>query len=326
MSVLVLSEQGARLTKRGRSLILFKNGKKIFMYPLSAVERIILLGRIEFSSSLIGLLLRENIEVIFLTVDGRYKGRLCGPTAKNVWIRQKQYQKTEDIGFRLQFAKKIVWGKCRNQAQLVFKQIFVKKHPLKERLSRLQKSLQSAGDLYTVLGLEGSFSALYFSFFQSLLKFRMGFEKRLKHPPPDPINILLSLGYVLLFNNMYGLVEGHGLDPYAGLYHEWSYGHASLVSDLMEEFRAPIVDRLVLNLVNRQQIKETDFDFDEEKKRLRLNKKGLETFVQSYRQVILKKRNFKGEQLNYLQIFERQILQFRRYLVGEKESYETFTT
>ncbi len=322
MSILLLSEQGSRLTKRGKSLILFKDRKKKLIYPLSNVEKIILMGRIEFSSSLIGLLLREEIEVHFLTIDGRYKGRLSGPTSKNVFIRQKQYEHLKDNNFRVQFSRSIIEGKCANQVRLITRYTGAADNDLQRRLQNLKKSLLVANDLYTIRGLEGSFSALYFKMFQSLLKYRMGFKKRQKHPPPDPINILLSLGYTLLFNNVYALVEGHGLDPYAGFFHELDYGHPALVSDLLEEFRAPLVDRLVLKVVNRQQVKEQDFI--QEEGGLRLSKEGLHKFLVAYRDLITRKQKFNNEQLNYLQIIHKQILQFRQFLEGKRETYEAF--
>lgn len=322
MSVLLLSEQGSRLTKRGRSLILFKDRKKKLIYPLSNVERIFLMGRIEFSSSLIGLLLHENIELIFLTMDGRYKGRLSGPTSKNVFIRQTQYERLKDEDFRLKFSKAILFGKCLNQLRQLNQSLKEKDEQLQVRWQNVQRSLEQAQNMYTLRGLEGSFSALYFKYFKALLKYRMGFEKRIKHPPPDPINILLSLGYTMLFNNVYALVEGHGLDPYAGFFHELDYGHPALVSDLMEEFRAPIVDRLVLNVVNRQQVKEDDFI--EEEKTYRLSKEGLQKFLEAYRKLILHKQKYREEQLNYLQIIHQQVLQFRQYLEGKRRHYEAF--
>lgn len=322
MSILLISEQGSRLTKRGRSLILFKDRKKKLIYPLSNVERILLMGRIEFSSTLIGLLLRENIELVFLTMDGRYKGRLTGPTSKNVFIRQTQYGRLKDETFRLQFSKAILLGKCFNQQKLITQYLRERDEQLQRRWQNVQSSLEQAQDLYTLRGLEGSFSALYFKYFKSLLKYRMGFEKRIKHPPPDPINILLSLGYTLLFNNVYALIEGHGLDPFAGFFHELDYGHPALVSDLMEEFRAPLVDRLVLNVVNRQQVKEEDFSPEEGV--YRLSREGLQKFLEAYRQLILQKQKVKEEQLNYLQIIHQQVLQFRRYLEGKRDHYEAF--
>jgi CRISPR-associated protein Cas1 len=215
-----------------------------------------------------------------------------------------------------------VLGKALNQLRLVMRQGSADQPELKERWRNFERSVKKADDLGMLRGLEGSFSALYFGVFQQLLKYRLGFRKRIKHPPPDPINILLSLGYTLLFNSLYGLIEGYGFDPYAGFFHELSYGHAALVSDLMEEFRAPIVDRLVLNVINRRQISEKHFEAGEEK--YRLTKEGLEIFLNGYRKQVTERRLYKEERLNFLQIMQKQVQHFRKFLQGKTDQYESF--
>ncbi len=78
-----------------------------------------------------------------------------------------------------------------------------------------------------------------------------GFRKRIKHPPTDPVNSMMSYGYSLLFYNIYAMVRTHGLHPYIGIFHRIRDGHPALVSDIMEEFRAPVVDTTVLSLILR---------------------------------------------------------------------------
>ncbi len=84
------------------------------------------------------------------------------------------------------------------------------------------------------------------------------FTKRLRRPPPDPINVLLSFGYTLLAHAAEGAVATTGLDPYAGFLHTVDYNRPSLALDLMEEFR-PLVDGVVLWCVNGGQITPADF-------------------------------------------------------------------
>jgi CRISPR-associated protein Cas1 len=149
-----------------------------------------------------------------------------------------------------------------------------------------------------------------------------GFKKRIKHPPPDPMNILLSLAYTMLFNNVYAFVEAAGLDPYCGFFHDLKYGHPALVSDLMEEFRAPVADSMVIGLINRKQI--TEKHFADEEGKIIFNKEGLAIFFEQYRKKINEKFTYKGLKLDFLQIIERQVWHFMRYLKGEDEHYEGY--
>ena len=85
------------------------------------------------------------------------------------------------------------------------------------------------------------------------------FDGRRKHPAPDPINGLLSLGYTLVMNEIRAVAEGVGLEPHLGFLHRVDYGRPSLALDLLEAFRAPAVDRLTLRLVNERMLTGADF-------------------------------------------------------------------
>jgi CRISPR-associated protein Cas1 len=94
----------------------------------------------------------------------------------------------------------------------------------------------------------------------------MGFNRsgftwpgRQKHPPPDPINALLSLTYTLVMHELLGLLEAAGLDPYLGFLHQLEHGRPSLALDLLEAFRHPVADRFVLALLNQAILAEKDF-------------------------------------------------------------------
>jgi CRISP-associated protein Cas1 len=101
-----------------------------------------------------------------------------------------------------------------------------------------------------VMGVEGFAARSYFSAFGRLLSGGFVFRGRAFHPPPDPVNALLSFGYMMLFNEISSLLEAFGFDIYLGFLHSISRGRASLATDLMEEFRSPVVDRLTVYLIN----------------------------------------------------------------------------
>jgi CRISPR-associated protein Cas1 len=108
-------------------------------------------------------------------------------------------------------------------------------------------------------GLEGHAAREYFGLLRTLLKRPMGFSRRAYHPPPDPVNALLSFGYTLLLNDLVSACQIVGLDPHLGLFHAIDYGRPSLALDLEEAFRPVIVDSLVLDLINHDLITKGDF-------------------------------------------------------------------
>ncbi len=111
--------------------------------------------------------------------------------------------------------------------------------------------------------MEGEAAALYFSVFDHLIRssdqeFR--WKGRSRRPPLDPINAVLSFLYTLLTHDCRSACEAVGLDPAVGFLLRDRPGRPSLALDLMEELRPVLVDRLALSLVNRHQLRSTDFE------------------------------------------------------------------
>jgi CRISP-associated protein Cas1 len=106
-----------------------------------------------------------------------------------------------------------------------------------------------------VLGIEGHAACDYFRGLALLASGAMA--GRTRRPPLDPVNCLLSFGYGMLRVAVHGALEQVGLDPYPGYLHGIRSGKPALALDLMEEFRPLLVDRLVLTLVNREQLNRT---------------------------------------------------------------------
>jgi CRISPR-associated protein Cas1 len=264
--------------------------------------------------------------VTFLSIHGRYKGRLQSEYSQTVDLRKRQYLQAEDPQFCLTFARTVVQGKIRNAIQFCQRQ---RRQPAGaqegvERLKWLARQAALAPNLDTLRGYEGTASALYFAFYQQFLKNGLGFARRVKRPPTDPVNVLLSLGYTLLFNNVYAMVNLVGFDPYQGFYHADHFGHPALASDLMEEFRSVIVDSAVLWIMNKGLI--TWADFADQEEGLRLKPEGLKKFLKHYEDR-LQTRIFHpavNGRVTYLQAIEQQARLLARVLRQEEREYRSF--
>jgi CRISPR-associated protein Cas1 len=92
---------------------------------------------------------------------------------------------------------------------------------------------------------------------------------------------MLSFGYSFVGRELQGMLDALGLDPYIGFFHELTYGRASLSLDLMEEFRHPLVDRLVLRLFNKRILDDGDFQTGENGQ-VYLKKESLKIFIRHY--------------------------------------------
>ncbi len=131
-------------------------------------------------------------------------------------------------------------------------------------------------------GYEGAGAACYYAAFgECLSQESFTFLGRSRRPPTNPVNAMLSFGYQILWNHLLALVELQHLDPFCGVLHTSHHGHAALVSDLLEEFRAPIADSLVLWLINTKMMN-ADVDFEYRDRGCFLNESGKRKFLNAF--------------------------------------------
>ena len=129
------------------------------------------------------------------------------------------------------------------------------------------------------MGYEGYAARAYFAGLAEVIDPEFKFKGRSKQPPLDEFNSMISLGYSILMNVLYSSIEAKGLNPYFGFMHRDREKHPTLASDLMEEWRAVIVDSVAMSLVNGHEIHKEDFYFDMETPGCFLTRSGLKIFL-----------------------------------------------
>ena len=263
MANLYITEQNSVLRKTGDRLIVQKEDQILLDVQCHKIDAVLIFGNVQFTTQAVHELFEHGIELAILTRNGRLIGQITSPATKNITLRVEQFRKYEDKAFRLNISKTIVAGKIKNS--LNFIRTFAYNHPeinLSQETGTLSakiKSANSAERIDQLLGLEGTAAKAHFTAFGKMILADFQFQGRQKRPPPDPVNAMLSLSYTMVFNEISSLLDGLGFDPYLGYFHKIDYGRASLAADLMEEFRAPIADRLTLNLINNRIFATNDF-------------------------------------------------------------------
>ncbi len=325
MATIYVTEPYAVVRKTSQRIVIEKEREVLLEVPAFKVDRLLLLGNIQVTGEAISFLLENGIQTSFFSQYGRLKGKLSPLTGKNVFLRIAQFEAYNDENFGLSLAKDIVRGKIKNAVSFIHR--FQRNHPeidFKEDVKRLKNCLlilerkQSVG---SVVGIEGVATAIYFKCFSRLLRKKLSFEKRVRRPPGDPVNALLSLGYVLLTNELFSLLDGIGFDPYIGFLHGINYGRPSLALDLAEEFRHFVVDRLTLRLINREVLKEEDFE--ERGGGYYLKDKPRKTYFEHYEKFLLHPFSYEEKSVNFRYIFFRQAQKFAAS-VQKREIYHPF--
>jgi len=301
MATLYLIEQNTILRKTSERLLLCRKpaaSKKSSGYtqndillelPCSDVEQVMLFGNVQVTTQALQHLLRHSIELAIFTRNGKLLGQLTPPASKNIHLRIAQYEKLKDHGFRLQFARTIVTAKLNNALTLLKNHAW--NHPglfeteeFKAITERIQ-AIEQATSMETIRGCEGAGAAVYFKLFSRMFIKPWHFTKRTRRPPKDPVNAVLSYGYTIVGAELQSILDGIGFDPFLGFYHSIHYGRPALALDLLEEYRQPLIDRLVLNLFNLQKLQDGDF-LKTEKDGIYLNASGKRKFFTEYEKML----------------------------------------
>lgn len=255
--------QGARIVREGRHLLVKKGEDTYHTLFVEKLRQVVLFGNVELTPAARAVLLRHGVDTVFCSKDGRFQGRFATPEPKNVMLRKRQFSLLDDHSFGLELCRQLVAGKLANMTTLLMR-IQRTRNRTEPRLAAreirgLAAGVAGADSIESLRGYEGRGSALYFGTLRWGLLQDFGFCRRVRRPPTDPVNAVLSLLYTFLFNRVYAAIRQVNLDPQPAFLHVPDYGRHSLVMDLMEEFRVIIADTLCLSLFNLKILQKEDF-------------------------------------------------------------------
>lgn len=274
LNTLYVTTQGAYLAKDGETVLVRIEQETRLRVPIHTLDGIVCFGNVTCSPFLLGFCGERGVTVSFLTEYGRFLARVQGPISGNVLLRREQYRRADQPDRAADVARGFVIAKVANARAVL--QRALRDNPETDGRGEIQQAVQRLalhlGDLKRSLpldrlrGIEGDAGRTYFSVFDHLItaqKNAFTFRGRNRRPPLDNVNALLSFVYTLLMHDARSALEAVGLDPQVGFLHADRPGRHSLALDLMEEFRPFLADRLVLSLINRQQVKPNGFKHTE---------------------------------------------------------------
>lgn len=326
---LYLVEQGCALVKVGERFLVKKSGQELLEVQAIKVDQIMVFGNCTITTPAMNFCLYKNIPIILLSTNGRYYGRVDAMDTAPVLLQRGQFLRAEDPQFSLALAKEFIRGKLRNLAVVLRR--YGRNHPApglhaaQLEILRYAQKLPLAADLNQLRGYEGAAAKVYFSAWRGLLPQDFGFSRRIRRPPTDPVNALLSFGYTLLFYTLYALVRVRGLNPHVGFLHALRTGHPALISDLMEEFRPIVVDALVLKLVLNNHFTHKDFVWSEaEGHPCLLTDEARKRFINAFENKVgtLPFPENGEDRTDFRRMMREQINVLASVICGQREAYE----
>jgi CRISPR-associated protein Cas1 len=337
---LVVDEFGVHVSKHSERLHVMRVGegtpseRMVQRAPLLHLESVLISGRgISLSADAIEACCRRGIPIHFVSGRGQpyaalYSAGLTG-TVQTRRAQMLAYNDQRSLALARAFAE----GKVRNQAALLrymakyrkeadpelYDQLRRASDEVKAHLKELDRLEGSCIDDVRgqVLSAEGRAAQRYWEAIKRVLPQEYGWPGRRRRGARDPVNAALNYGYGVLYGKIEQAVVLAGLDPYAGFIHVDRPGKPSLVLDLIEEFRSPVVDRTVLGLANKRVSLEQD-------------KKGL--FTESTRRMLAEKvlarlekpERYERKRHPLRAIIQMQARHLATFLRGDRAAYEPF--
>lgn len=319
MASIYINEHGVSLHKQGGRLIVKKDDNIIKEIPLELIENMIVINTTQISSALITECLIKNIPVFWLSSSGTLLGSLNSLKDIDINKHKQQFDLLSDKNFYFHLAQNTVHSKIHNQMTLLRrynrKSQSEKVSELIKYIKNIQKNINNTTEINELLGYEGLASRTYFSALGILCPEPFHFTKRSKQPPLDPFNAMLSFGYSILFNEIHTAVLSAGLHSYVGFFHQLSKGHPALISDLIEEWRAVIVDSLVMSLINRHNI--TYEMFEQSKKNCYFNLEGKQIFLNAYNKKLQTENTYMNGTHTYRQSIYLQCKNYAKAIMNK---------
>jgi len=309
--------------KRKDNSIAFRNEKGWKYIPVEAVREIYFMNEVSLNSKFLDFCSRAGIVLHFFNYFGNYSGSFY-PKEKyisgNLTIKQVKAYENE----RLIIAKAIVLGISENIYEVLYHYFRHGKNELKEFLRYLRENIprfiEKVDNINKLLFIEGNIWAGFYDSFKYFLPEEFLFNKRVKRPPDNPMNALISFGNTLLYTKTVSAIYQTHLDQSISFLHTPSESRFSLSLDLSEAFKPIIVFKTIFDLVNRKKLK-VEKHFEKKFNYALLNEEGKKIFISAFEERLNEK--FKHKTLKRMVSYNSAIkldgYKLIKFLIQNKE-------
>lgn len=312
--------------KRKDNTVYFENdeGKKVI--PVNDIENIYVYGEVDFNSKAVNFLSQNNISMHLFNYYGYYAGTFYPREQLNSgYMIVKQVENYLKYDQRVYIAREMIYSASynivKNLKHYVSKKPVLQEHI--EKIEAIRDQFVTAFDIGTIMGLEGSIRNIYYDAFPVITDNRFEFEERVKRPPDNPMNSLMSFGNSLMYTAVLGEIYNTQLNPTISYLHEPGERRFSLSLDISEIFKPIIVDRIIFKLINNNMI--TEDHFLKELNYCYLNDKGKQIFLKEFDEKmnsVIEHRNLE-KNVSYRTLIRLELYKLIKHLTGD-QSYEGF--
>lgn len=271
------------LTRKDNSLCFRKDNKNVYI-PVENTKEIFCLSEVTINSKLLDFISQNKIVIHFFNYYGGYSGTFYPKEHYNsgkLLVKQVETYNTK----RLKVAKAFVEGIGKNIHEVLYHYYKHNKKEVKETLDWIKKDmkgkLEQANSIKQLLQVEGEIWQRFYSEFQYILPEDFIMNKRVKRPPDNPINALISFGNTLLYGKTITAIYNTHLDQRISFLHELAERRFSLSLDISETFKPIIVFKTIFDLVNNRRL-QVEKHFDKKVNYCLLNDEGRKIFITAF--------------------------------------------
>ncbi len=312
--------------RRKDNTIYFENDAGRKPLPISDIEAIYSFGEMDFNARVCNFLARSNIPLHLFNYYGFYSGSFYPRDyLHSGFLLVNQVSAYKDLRFRLKLASEIVLGASDNILRNL-KYYRNRVNGLEEYIASITKyqlDITSVKNINELMAIEGRIRERYYKSWNIFLDLEEPFTKRVRRPPNNMINALVSFGNSLIYASTLGEIYRTQLDPRISFLHEPGQRRFSLSLDISEIFKPVIIDKLIFKLINRSML--SDRDFDKNLKYCYLKDKGKRLFVSEYDNrlaVTINHRTLK-RQVSYRRLLRLECYKLIKAVLGDTE-YKAF--
>jgi len=285
------------LTRKDNSLCFRKEGKNVYI-PIENTKEIYCLNEVSINSKLLDFLSANNVVVHFFNYYEGYSGTFY---PRNQYNSGKLLvaQVKAFVSNRMEIAKAIVLGIGENIDEVLYHYYKHDKKEVKNTIDWIRREfkerVQKSSGVKELMAVEGEVWQKFYGDFKWILPEDFIMNKRVKRPPDNPINALVSFGNTLLYTKTISAIYRTHLDQRISFLHEPSEARFSLSLDISEVFKPAIVYKTIFELVNNRRL-QVDKHFDKKVNYCLLNEEGRNIFISAFEERL--ESVFKHEKLN----------------------------
>ena len=310
--------------KKDNQLVIKQKDTVLDSIKADKISSIVIIGKGYITFDALTLISKNNIKLISMDYSGKLNYLIESPDWRNVKIKKQQYLLSENKK-GINISREIIKSKMINQKATLttlnkrrkIKQINEIKDNITLQINKLN-SIKLTNNhekvKMQIMGCEGKASVHYWNGIKLLIPKDIGFEKRTKKPT-DLLNSMLNYGYAILATEITKSILINGLDPYCGFLHFDIDNRTSLTYDLIEDFRQQLVDKTVLNLINRKQV--TNNDLDKRNKSIKLEKRKL--IISKIQEKLHSTIKYNDEEVTYSEIINKQSANLVKTLLNDEK-------